>query len=55
MKLLDQVRDALRLRHYASETEVTYVHWIEQYIRFLKGPNGCPTPATSGRPGWRRT
>jgi hypothetical protein len=27
-KLLDQVRDALRVKHYAYSTEKTYVHWI---------------------------
>jgi hypothetical protein len=27
-KLLDQVRDAIRRRHYAPRTEDSYVHWI---------------------------
>ncbi|MBW4655159.1 MAG: phage integrase N-terminal SAM-like domain-containing protein [Kaiparowitsia implicata GSE-PSE-MK54-09C] len=31
-KLLDQVRDAIRLKHYAYRTEETYVHWIRRYI-----------------------
>lgn len=35
-KLLDQVRDALRLKNYAYSTEKTYVDWIERYIRFHK-------------------
>ena len=26
-KLLDQVRDAIRLKHYAHSTEKTYVYW----------------------------
>jgi integron integrase len=35
-KLLDQVRDALRLKNYAYSTEKTYVNWIERFIRFHK-------------------
>jgi hypothetical protein len=27
-KLLDQVRDAIRLKHYSYRTEETYVYWI---------------------------
>lgn len=33
-KLLDQVADALRVRHYAYRTEQTYIHWIRRYILF---------------------
>jgi Phage integrase, N-terminal SAM-like domain len=33
-KLLDQVRDASRLKHYSYRTEVTYVQWIRRYILF---------------------
>ncbi len=32
-KLLDQIRDAVRARHYSIRTERTYIHWIRQYIR----------------------
>ncbi len=31
-KLLVQVRDALRSRHYSKRTEDTYVVWIRRYI-----------------------
>jgi site-specific recombinase XerD len=31
-KLLDQVRDAIRLKHYAYRTEETYVQWLRRYI-----------------------
>lgn len=34
-KLLDQVRDAIRLKHYVYRTEETYVQWIRHYILFL--------------------
>jgi len=33
-KLLDQVRSALRTRHYSYCTEKVYIHWIRQYILF---------------------
>ncbi|MCX5839294.1 MAG: integron integrase [Deltaproteobacteria bacterium] len=34
MKLLDQVRDVLRKRHYSIRTEQVYVDWIKRYIFF---------------------
>ena len=33
-RLLDQVRDAIRLKHYSYRTEQTYVQWIRRYILF---------------------
>jgi len=33
-KLLDQVRDVLRLKHYALRTEEAYVDWIRRFILF---------------------
>ena len=33
-KLLDQIRNLIRLRHYSYRTEQAYVHWIRQYIFF---------------------
>ena len=33
-KLLDMVRDKIRLKHYSYSTERTYVHWIKHYIFF---------------------
>lgn len=33
-KLLDQVRDAIRLKHYSYRTEQTYVQWIRRFILF---------------------
>ena len=34
LKLLDQVREVLRLRHYSIRTEQSYCDWIRRYIRF---------------------
>jgi integron integrase len=33
-KLLDQVRQAIRTRHYSDKTEKAYAHWIKRYIFF---------------------
>jgi hypothetical protein len=32
LKLLDQVREVLRLRHYSIRTEQSYCDWIRRYI-----------------------
>ena len=34
-RLLDQVRDAIRVRHYSYRTEQTYIDWIKRYIFFF--------------------
>lgn len=44
-KLLDQVRDRLRLKHYSLRTEQAYVGWIRRYIIFHKRH-----PAEMGKP-----
>ena len=33
-KLLDQVRDRLRVKHYSIRTETQYVQWICRFIMF---------------------
>jgi len=33
-KLLDQVRESMRTRHYSLRTEKTYVQWIKRFIFF---------------------
>ena len=33
-KLLDQVRTAIRTRHYSIRTEATYLSWIKRFIVF---------------------
>ncbi len=33
-KLLDQLRDAVRAKHYSYRTEETYVHWVLRFILF---------------------
>ena len=45
-KLLDQVRDRLRLKHYSLRTEQAYVGWIKRYIIF----HGKRHPSEMGKP-----
>jgi site-specific recombinase XerD len=33
-RLLDQVREAIRLRHYSIRTEQAYTDWIKRFILF---------------------
>ena len=33
-RLLDRVRDAIRLKHYSLRTEQTYIQWIRRFILF---------------------
>jgi hypothetical protein len=35
-KLLDQVRDVCRVKHYSRRTEDAYADWIKRYILFHK-------------------
>jgi len=45
-KLLDQLRDAIRLRHYSIRTEETYVQWVRRFIFF----HGKRHPGEMGAP-----
>ncbi|PYL72952.1 MAG: integron integrase, partial [Verrucomicrobia bacterium] len=33
-KLLDQVRNVIRIKHYSIRTEQAYVDWIKRFILF---------------------
>lgn len=35
-RLLDRLREAIRVRHYSIRTEEAYVHWVKRYIFFHK-------------------
>ncbi len=45
-RLLDQVRDAIRVRHNRIRTEDAYVGWIRRFIRF----HGTRHPLEMGEP-----
>ncbi|MCX6929347.1 MAG: phage integrase N-terminal SAM-like domain-containing protein [Verrucomicrobia bacterium] len=34
LKLMDQVRDVLRVKHYAIRTEQAYCDWVKRQVRF---------------------
>ena len=34
LKLVDQVREVMRLKHYSIRTERCYCDWIRRYIKF---------------------
>lgn len=40
-KLLDEMRAALRTRHYARRTEEAYCYWVARYIRFHSYRHPC--------------
>src|SRR5262245_110930 len=48
MRLVDQVRHVLRLKHYSYRTEQCYVAWIERYVRYCKGAGEWRHPAELG-------
>ncbi len=39
-KLLDQVSDLLRVKHYSIRTEQAYTNWIKRFIVFNKTQQG---------------
>ena len=45
-KLLDQVRNLIRVRHYSIRTEEAYTYWIREFILFHKKRH----PANLGAP-----
>lgn len=49
-RLLDQVRDAVRRRHYSYRTEQTYIHWIKRFIFFSgkRHPREMGVPEVTG-------
>ena len=49
-KLLDQVRQAIRTRHYSPRTEETYVHWIKRFIFFHNKRHPAETGRERNRP-----
>ena len=56
-RLLEQVRDAIRMRHYSRRTEATYVHWIRRFIVFhhKKHPSTMGVPEITAFLSWLAT
>ena len=36
LKLLDQMREVMRLKHYSIRTERTYCDWVRRFVQFHK-------------------
>ena len=47
-RLLDQVRQVMRVRHYSPRTEDSYIQWIKRYIVFHKRGSEWPHPKELG-------
>lgn len=45
LRLLDQLREHIRYRHYSLRTEEAYVHWVKAFIRF----HGLQHPRSLGQ------
>lgn len=45
-KLLDQLREALRVKHYSLKTEKSYILWVRRFILFhnKRHPQEMGTP-----------
>ena len=46
MKLLDQLRSEIRVRHYSIRTEHTYADWVVRFVKF----HGMRHPKDMGGP-----
>ena len=53
-KLLDQVRDVMRVKHYAFRTELSYISWIKKFILFhqKRHPNDMGEPEVEAFLTW---
>ena len=50
-KLLDQLREVLRVKHYSLRTEETYVQWTTRFLRFHREQTGeWKHPSKMGAP-----
>jgi integron integrase len=53
-RLLDQLREQIRYRHYSLRTEEAYVHWVRAFVRFhgLRHPRELGREAIEGFLTW---
>ena len=54
LRLLDQLRQQIRLLHYSLRTEEAYVYWVRAFIRFhdLRHPSELSQPEVEAFLGW---
>jgi integrase len=43
VRLLDRVRDVIRVKHYSIRSEESYIEWVRRFVRFcgLRHPTDC--------------
>ena len=53
-RLLDQVRERIRYKHYSIRTESSYVQWIRRFIRFnaMRHPRDMGAPEVTAFLSW---
>jgi len=46
LRLLDQIREVIRRKHYSLRTEEVYVDWVRRFVRFcdMRHPKECGAP-----------
>jgi site-specific recombinase XerD len=54
VRLLDQVRERIRYKHYSIRTEESYVYWVRGFIRFhqLKHPKDMGSAEVTAFLSW---
>ena len=54
-RVLDQLRERIRMLHYSRRTEEAYVYWCRAFIRFhgVRHPAGIGGPEVEAFLGWR--
>jgi len=54
VRLLDQVRELIRYKHYSIRTEESYVYWVRWFIRFhqLKHPRDMGSAEVTAFLSW---
>lgn len=48
LRLLDQVREVIRSKHYSARTEQAYLHWVRLYVRWNGRAGHMRHPAEMG-------
>jgi hypothetical protein len=53
-RLLDQIRERIRYKHYSIRTEATYVYWVRAFVRFsgMRHPRDMGAPEVTAFLSW---
>ena len=52
-KLLDQLKEVLRVKHYSLRTEEAYVQWVRRFLKFHRVKTSTPLPGRGGEGEWQ--